>query len=281
MSRFLLLFLGLILISCSKISEDLASEKPKVKSVVISEYNASKSGEIDRNIALMHNVSGRHFYDENEDLINSQTFNHKGRLTSNVIFTRNKDSIIRIAWDSNKVVIKRWISILNKNGNIVELQTYNSDNTLIRVQKKTYDSGNKGHILRSSTRNLEENYTNTSEYKYDLFNKLKERIDVDSSKSPPEILLYKYDGSGNIYTVVYQQTRSATQSIDMEYDGNNNAIRTSTISISGNTAYEGIAEYTYDQYGNWTTMKEGTKGFISYVAEREFTYYKTKKIKNP
>jgi len=191
---------------------------------------------------------------EKNNIIEKNGYNSDGQISSKTeleydqkgnIIKKTKYPVIKIFWKGKRIKYETTFKY-NKNGNKIEENRFNSDNTLGTKVKFKYNE--KGDVIE------------VNEYNSDGSLRVKKRFTYTISGNIEEEIAYKPDGD-LFWKNVYKYNKNNDYSEYLIF--NNKDILDSKITY----------EYQYDNHNNWIKKIEFSNEKPDVIVEREIEYY--------
>lgn len=213
-------------------------------------------------------------------------YNQQGNILEDIMFFKGKES------KSGKRNDK-YIYIYDKDGKLLKIERYDSDNEYINTTDYYYDHkgniiiiemksldhkvlykwDNDDNLVEKAHCNLEELNCSRTLYKYDEKGNILEEIDYDLDSKFQEKYQYEYDSLGNrILTEVYDSNMDLTIKWFDKYDELRNLIERKTFKKS-DSILTIQNKYEFDEQMNWVTCKTYSNNVLKTIVEREIKYY--------
>ncbi|WP_188362524.1 hypothetical protein [Flavobacterium orientale] len=266
---FLIFNLGTNLIAQST-SDGLKPKMKMVKEVIYKPENGELKS---RENLFKSDLNSYTVYDKNEKPIEFGQYETDGSLYEKTIYERNEEGEAQKALKKNSSDETKsyWTYVYDSNNNMIEVNTYDSENNLTNIQSNKYDeNGNNIEMLTKSPES-ENGWRNV--YKYDLDNKIIEQFKYKPDGSLKDRRTYSYDKDGNENTqFMFKPDGSFTKFVS-EYDEMNNLLIQNWFNEQDDQTHQTSFEYVYDENGNWITKKRSSNGELGMVWERQIEYY--------
>lgn len=273
MKNIIIFILATISFSFSRMDGISNKDKPIFKSIKEASFSVKRSGIIKRKTALLNKVNRINYYNKKGELIEYKQFEFDGSIYEKAILTKNEmGKPLKGIINSSDGNLKRyWITKLDKNGNVVEFNNYDSNDKLLSNEKSEFDKN--GNEIKKTHTNLEYNYTSNTTYKYNSKNQMIERIHYNGAQNSTDKRTYKYDDKGNEVESVLTRPNGDYTKFVSTYNDQNDILTQYWIDKDGNQKHWNNWEYSYDKYSNWITKKRFSNGELGYIWERKIEYY--------
>lgn len=236
-----------------------------------------KSSNRTREFALKNNINKISFYNQNGTVTEIHTYwaeDSISKLSKREVISLNKnDKPIRgDVYDKDGQLVEYWIAKFDKNDNAIEYKTYNYNDLIVEFKTLSYDEN--GNETQHTILNPNGDTIRWSKSKYNSKNQLIENQGYSSFNNSLNVRRMSYDNNGNINERIFTRPDGSVSIFKDEYDKNNNNILMKSFDIDGKPINEFSYEYTFDEFGNWITMKSNMNGGkLVMIYERSIDYF--------
>lgn len=266
---FLILNLGTNLIA----QATLDSLKPKIKMVKEVIYKPENGELKNRENLFDSSISSYMIFDRNEKVIENGQYEQDGTLYQKTFYERDEEGKVQkvIKKNSSDEVNSYSTYVYDSNNNIIEANTFDSENRLTNIQANQYDENRNNIEMSTKTPGSENGWKNV--YKYNPDNKKIEqfRYKPDGSLKDRRTYSYNKNGHENIQ-FIFKPDGSFTKFVS-EYDEMNNLSIQNWYNEQNEQTHQTSFEYLYDKNGNWITKKRSSNGEMGMIWERQIEYY--------
>jgi hypothetical protein len=247
--------------------------KPKMKLSKEVLYKV-ENGELKSRTSLFEsNLNSYTIYDKNEKPIEFGQYETDGSIYEKTFHERNDkgDALKAMQKNSSDEVKSYWTYEYDSDNNMIEVKTYDSENSLTKIQSnKSDENGNSIEmVLKNSESDIGWKYV----YKYNSDNKKIEQLRYEPDGSLLDRRTYNYNEKGNEFEQFQHKPDGTIMKFVSEYDEMGNLTIQNWFNEQKEQTHQTSFEYVYDKNGNWITKRRSSKGVLSLVWEREIEYY--------
>lgn len=249
------------------------SNAPLFKSSRIAEYSAQRDPMVSRELALKEKVSEINIFDASGKLSEQTKYQAKDLVYEMRKITWSTDSMTQttITFDGNGNIKGTWESNWSKSGYILGATNKDDKGKISVIQTNEYDE--QGNLILRKMENVGSNRVSTTSFIYDTEGNVIESTAYNPYRDRTVKRTFQYDKFGNeILQELFKGPGQYTKFVS-ENDEHGNLIEQYWYDKEGELKSQTSFSYVYDLHGNWITKIRSTNQVVSYVWEREITYW--------
>jgi hypothetical protein len=249
------------------------SLKPKMKLAKEVLYKVDNGELKSRDSLFESNLNSYTIYDKNEKPIEFGQYETDGSIYEKTFYERNEkgDALKAMQKNSSDEVKSHWTYKYDSDSNMIEVKTYDSENSLTKIQSNKSDKN--GNTVEMVLKNSESDIGWKYVYKYNSDNKKIEQFRYKPDGSLRDRRTYNYNEKGNGFEQFQHKPDGTIMKFVSEYDEMGNLTIQNWFNEQKEQTHQTSFEYVYDVNGNWITKKRSSNGILSMIWERQIEYF--------